>query len=104
MTPTMNFLFTITATLKGEDTTAFTGACTVGLSESAAVLTGELSKANSGGTATFSVYFLAVTSNRIITASCPASGSYPLVSTTITLTSLTLILKIGSFTPIVINN
>lgn len=101
-TPTVNFSFTLTATLLGEDSQPYTGTCTVSLTESTSTLTGALSSSNSAGQATFSVYFTSAGANKIITASCPAYNSYPLVSTTLTLTSLIQLLKIGSFSPVVI--
>lgn len=99
--PTMNFNFVLTATLLGEDGTAFTGSCTVTLTESVGNLQGELSKSNSGGTATFTVYFNAIVTNRVIKAGCPASGSYLAVSATISISTVALIMKIGAFSPIV---
>ena len=101
--PTMNFNFVLTATLLAEDGTAFTGSCTVTLTESAGNLQGELSKANSGGTAAFTVYFNAIVTSRSIKAECPASGSYTAVSATISISTVAMIMKIGAFTPIVRN-
>lgn len=100
-TPSVNFSFTITATLKGEDGNAFTGTCTVTLTESTSSLVGTTSNAITGGTGTFSVYLNSAGAKSIV-ATCPASGSSPAVTQTISITALTNILKITSFTAVIL--
>ena len=99
--PSVNFAFTVTVSLYGEDTNAFTGTCTTSLTGSN--LAGTLSAATSTGTATLSVYFTSV-GGFSITASCPASGSSPAVSVVSSaITVLIQKLKISGFTPVVRN-
>jgi hypothetical protein len=101
-TVTQFIYFTLTATLTAEDGTAFTGACTVTLTESSNTLSGTKTAANSAGTATFSsIYFNALGSSRSIVATCPATGGYSAVTQTqsgITVVSLVLAL---SFTAVI---
>ena len=97
ISPSVNFAFVITATLKAQDLTTYTGAVTITLSGTG--LSGTLSTANSAGTASFNVYCTTVGSITI-TATAPASGSFPAVTATIVETVLIQILKITSFTPV----
>jgi hypothetical protein len=100
----MNFAFTLSITLKNEDTSSFTGSCTVSITESSNSLvaaSGSLSVANSAGSASLSVY-LTSTGSKTITASCPASGNFAAVSATVTVTGQALLLKINSaFTAVI---
>lgn len=73
--PSLNFTFTLTVTLKGEDNLLFPGTCTVSLSESSSSLQGSiLSKDITSGTGTFDVYLKALGSPTII-ATCPNTGT-----------------------------
>ena len=100
--PSVNFAFTITVTIKGEDGNAFTGSCTLSLTESTSSLGGTTSITTTTGSGTLSVY-LTSTGIKTITGTCPLSGSSPAVSGTITETVTTEILQITSFTPTVID-
>lgn len=100
-TPTVNFSFTITATIKGEDLNSFTGICSATLSESSSTAVyGTTTGSNTSGTLSFSIYLVA-TGAKTIVVTCPAIGSSPAVSGTIGVTLLQEILKITSFTPTV---
>lgn len=94
----MNFANTITANLFGEDTLAFTGSCTVALTDSTSSIQGTTSVTITTGTATFAVYFNSIGSKSVV-ATCPASGSSPAVTQTIAITITTLIVKITGVTP-----
>lgn len=105
-TPSKNFGVTITATLKGEDNNAFTGICTLSLSDSLNAMTaysGSFSQSNNAGTVIFYAYFTSV-GLRTITAS--TSGSVALttgtVSSTTQITVQNLSLRIVSLSPLVI--
>lgn len=99
LTPSVGFSVTITGTLKNEDASSFTGSCSMTLSDSSSTMSGTTTGSNSGGSVSFSVYFTAV-GTKVLSTSCPASGSFPQVSGSVTLTVSTLILKITSFTPV----
>ena len=91
-TPTANFPFTITVTLKGEDNNLFTGISTTVLT-CANTLSGITSLSNSGGTVTFSIYFTSLGSQVITATSSSITGN-------ITISVLSEILKIITFTPV----
>ena len=95
--PSVNFAFTITATLKGEDNNAYIGSCSLTLTSTN--VAGTTTASNSAGTATFSIYFTA-TGSYTATVTAPILGSYPAVTATISETVLIQILKITSFTPV----
>ena len=97
ISPSVNFSFTVTATLKGEDTAAYTGACSLTLASTGAA--GTLTASNNAGTATFSIYFPTI-GTKTITVTAPISGSYPAVVATASITIATQILKITSFTAV----
>ena len=101
-TPSMNFAFTLTITLKGEDTNAFTGTCVIALTESTSSLAGTTSSSITGGTGQMSVYFTS-TGSKTITATCPASGSNTDKTQTISITVQSLIIKVNSISPTVIS-
>lgn len=101
--PSVNFLFTVTATLTGEDTAAFLGTCILSLTESAGnIISGTTSATITTGTGTLPIYFITAGS-RTVLATCPASGSSPAVTGSVGVNVLTLVLKMTSFTPIVSN-
>ena len=95
----MNFLFTVTATLNGEDGNLFLGSCTVTLTSTETIYGSPVST-TSTGTATFSIY-IATTGSKIITGTCPASGNSPAVTGSLTITIEQLQIKITSITPTV---
>lgn len=97
--PSVGFLFTINGSLKNEDGTSFTSSCSMTLTESSGTIAGTITGSNSGGSVSFSVYFTAI-GTKTISTSCPASGSFPQVVGSVSVTVLTLILKITSFTPV----
>ena len=101
-TPTKNFLFTITVTLKGEDSTAYTGgSVTITLSDSLSYLAGTTQVTTSTGTATFSSIYLTTSGTQtIITATCPSSGSYVQKTITVGVTGQNLILALSGFTAV----
>ena len=70
--PSVNFSFTITATLKNSDGTSYTGAVNVILTGTN--LSGTTTGANSAGTATMVVYFT-VAGSYIISASCSVGSA-----------------------------
>lgn len=85
-TPSVNFVFGLTVTIKGEDGSAFLGSCTITLTESTSSLV--MTSANSvlttsTGSTTIQVY-LNSAGSKTITATCPASGSSPAVSGSVT--------------------
>ena len=99
--PTVNFAFTITVNLFGEDANAFTGSCVITLTESTSSLSGTTSYTiSTTGTYGFSVYLTTVGTKSIV-ATCPASGSNTQKTQSISITALTLILKISPTTPTV---
>ena len=100
-TPTMNFYFTLTASLYGQDSAAYTGSCTVTLTESTSSLSGTLTASNSAGTATFSTIYFTSVGQKTITATCPAYNSYSQVTQTIAITVQSLILSITTFTAVI---
>lgn len=100
-TPSVNFGFTLTGTLNGEDGNLFIRSCTVTLTEATSSLAGTTFLTTSTGTASFAVYLTKVGTVSIV-ATCPAEDSSPAVSGTISITAQTLILKITSFTPVIL--
>lgn len=96
LTPSVNFEFTLTATLKGEDQNLFTGTCQTSLSETGgSTISGTTSKITTTGTLTYQVYFSTI-GDKVVQAAC--SG----VTGSISLTVTTLALKITSVNPAVI--
>jgi hypothetical protein len=100
LSPSVNFLFTLTVTIKGEDLNLFKAACTVTLTGTS--LAGGLTGTTSTGLLSLQPYFTA-TGSKTITATCPASGSSPAVSGQLTFNVLLQMLKITSFTPVLSN-
>lgn len=101
--PSVNFDFTLTVTIKGEDLELFVNSCTLSLTETGGdTIGGTTSLTTSTGTASFTIFF-ATAGSKIIQATCPASGPSPEVSNTISVTVLSLALKIESVSPIVTN-
>ena len=100
-TPSVNFSFTISVTLKNEDSSSFTGTCTITISESTSSLQGTLTGPNTSGSENFSVY-LTSTGSKTINAGCPASGNFAAVSASVVVTAQSLIVKITSFTAVII--
>ena len=96
----INFGVNITAVLKGEDGNAFSGSCVVTLTESTSSIQGTISNTITIGSGSFYVYFTS-TGTKSVVATCPASGSSPAVTQSISISISTLILKI-SFAPTVI--
>lgn len=100
--PSEHFSFTITATIKGEDGNAFIGSCVASLTESGgSVISGTTSITTTTGTAIFSIYFTSLGA-KTITCTCPAVGSSPGTSASVSLTVLTDYLKVITYTPLVI--
>ena len=93
----MNFLFSISIGLFGEDGGAFTGSCVITLTESTSSLAGTLSNTITGS-GSLSVYLNSIGSKSIV-ATCPASGANTVKTQTIAITCLTLILKLTPITP-----
>ena len=100
LSPSVNFLFILTVSLYGEDLNLYTGSVTIALSDSTSSINGDTSLAITTGIQTFNVYSTSIGSKTII-ATCPLWGSYPAVTKSVSITALTLILKIISFSPIV---
>jgi hypothetical protein len=99
--PSVNFDFSITATLKGEDTNTFLRSCVLTLSEVANNLGGTLTQAITTGSYTFTVYLKTVGTFNII-GTCPAEDSSPAVTGTVSVTSLILILRFDpTITPVI---
>jgi len=96
-TPSVNFAFTLTFTIKGEDTNAFTGVCSLSLSESGNSLAGSLTGNISGGSGNLVVYFT-TSGSKTVVATCPSVSPSSAVTATINLTALKLKLVITSFT------
>ena len=95
-TPTVNFSFTITSTIDGEDLNLFTGSCAASLSETGGrTVYGTTSGTTTTGSISFSIYLIS-TGSYTISVSCPASGSSPAVSGSVSVTLLTEILKVVS--------
>ena len=98
--PSANFIFTITATLEGEDHNLYTGTAIVLISTSPANnglgISGSSSITTTNGIATFNVYFNSFGS-KTITATCNS------ITGTLTLTILEQALKITNINPTVIN-
>lgn len=98
-TPSKNFLFTITATIKAEDSAAYTGSCTLTLTGTS--LAGTLSGTTSTGTLALSNVYVTATGLVTITGTCPAVDSNTAKSGTVDVTVGSIILKIATFTPTV---
>ena len=97
LTPTMNFVFTVTATLLGEDGKLFTGNCLTTLTESGGnAISGTTSQQTATGTATFSIYFAMFGSMTMVATCSSIYGS-------LAITVPDLSLRIDSITPIVRN-
>ena len=100
-TPSVNFLFNIIASLKGEDGNAFTGSCAATLTESSLSLQGAKSLTIlTTGEGTFGVYFTSSGSKTVI-ASCPAVDASPTIYQSIILNVLGDKLLITSISPTV---
>lgn len=97
LSPTVNFLFTLSITIKGEDLALFKGSCAITLTGSN--LAGALTGSTSTGQLSLQPYFT-TTGSKTITATCPASGSSPSVSGQLSFTVLVQVLKITSFTAV----
>ena len=101
-TPSAYFNFAVTATITGEDTYPFIGSCVASIAENGgSVISGTTSITTTTGSVTFTVYFASLGS-KTITCTCPAVGSSPGTSATVSMTVLINYLKINSFTPVVI--
>ena len=99
-TPTVNFLFTITANLFGQDGNPFLGSCAATVTEANSNIQGELANTITTGSGTFSIYVTAIGKWSVVT-SCPASGSSPAIYSTLSITGLPEKLKISDISPIV---
>jgi len=100
--PSVNFEFTVSVTIKGEDLALFLNSCTVSLTETGgSPISGTSSLTTSTGSTSFSIYFNTAGAKRI-RAACPASGASPEVSSTVDVTVLSLALKIDSIVPMVL--
>lgn len=97
-TPSQYFTYFITVLLYAYDGTAFTGSCTVTVSCTG--IAGTLTASNSAGVATFTTTYFTILGGYTITASVPASGSFPTKSTTLGVTVLIDKLVI-TFTPVI---
>lgn len=99
--PTVNFDFTITVDLKGEDNLAFLRSCTIALSDglNPTTLAGENSLSTSTGTKAFTFYFTS-SGTKTITASCSETSDGSALTQSIDLTANKLKLIITSFTPV----
>lgn len=97
LTPSVNFAFTLSFSLKGEDQNAFTGVCSLSLSESTNTIAGTLTGSISNGSGSLIVYFT-TSGSKTVTGTCPSIDSSPAVTSTISLTALSLKLVISSFT------
>ena len=103
-TPSMNFDFTITATLKSEDNALYKAASvTVSLAESTSSLSGTTSAGSvtTTGISTLTVYCSSIGAKTIV-ASVPASSPFTAVTQSIAVTVQTLILVLGTFSTTVI--
>ena len=101
-TPTVNFSFTITATIKGEDLNAFTGTCAATVTENLGTsVYGTTTGSNTSGTLAFSIY-LAATGGKTIVVTCAAVGASPAVSGSIGVTLMQEKLIVASVSPVVI--
>ena len=95
LNPSINFYFTITVTIKGEDNKLFLSSSTISLSaDNGNIILGNTSMATSTGSAILSIYFSSI-GTKIITATC--SG----ISNTTTVIVVNEVLKINSIAPIV---
>lgn len=97
-TPSINFSYPITVYLYGDDAGYYTGSVTVTLSCTG--IAGTVTGANSGGTVSLNSVYFTSTGSYSLTASVPASGSYPAVSISVSITVLIEKLKITSFTAV----
>ena len=101
-TPTVYFSFTLTSTICGEDTNSFTGSCSASVTQSdGAAVHGTISGTTTTGSISFSIYLITTGSHTLL-VTCPASGSSPAVSGSVTVTALTEILKVISWSSTVI--
>lgn len=97
----MNFSFKITATLRSEDLALYEKTVSVTLSESSNCLVGTTVLPTSTGTVEFTLYCTSIGS-KSISASVPASGSFPAVSQAIPINVQSLKLVFGAYSPTVI--
>jgi hypothetical protein len=101
-TPSLNFMTTLTVTMKGEDNLLFPGTCTVTLTESSSSLQGAaLSKDITGGTNTFDVY-LSSLGIKTIVSTCSNTGTLTPKTSNVIIDSIENKLVISPTTPIVI--
>ena len=99
LSPSVNFDFTITATLKGEDSAAFLNQCVLTLSETTgSTIIGSNSQTTSTGTADFIIAF-GTSGSKSLSCSCPASGANTEKIGTLSVTVSSLKLKITSISP-----
>lgn len=100
-TPTVNFDFTLTVAIKGEDNLSFLRSCTIAITDnlSPTMLAGENNLATTSGSQDFIVYFK-TSGSKTVTASCPETGTATSLTQTINITPAQLKLVISSFTPV----
>lgn len=98
--PSVNFDFTVSVTIKGEDTNAFLRSCVLTLSEVANSLGGTLTQAVTTGSTSFTVYLKSAGTFSIV-GTCPAEDSSPAVTGSVAVTALTLILQITTFSAVI---
>jgi hypothetical protein len=102
VSPSVNFDFTLTATLKGEDLQPFLNSCALTLSETTGIaIIGSTSATTSTGSADFVIAF-ATAGTKSLSVSCPASGLNPIKTGTLSISISSLILRINSINPTVI--
>ena len=99
-TTSVNFMFQLDISLSTEDLLLSASACLVTLTESSGCLNGDTSLSVTGSRS-FKVY-CSSDGSKTITATCPASGSYPAVTSSVTITLQTLTLAITNFVPVLL--
>jgi hypothetical protein len=101
LTPTVNFDFTLTIAIKGEDNLSFLRSCTITITDnlSPTMLAGDNNLVTTSGSQDFIVYFK-TSGSKTVTASCPETGTETSLTQTINITPAQLKLVISSFTPV----
>ena len=95
--PSVNFGFVVTAVIYAYDNSLYTGSVTISLTGNN--LSGTLSSTEAASQRTFNVY-MTVAGTFDVTATAPATSSFPMRTSVLSITVYLPILTITSFTPV----
>jgi hypothetical protein len=102
-TPSMNFLFSVTAAVTGDDNTPFLGGCSFTLTGTslAGAPASATTTSTSTGQLTLSSLYMTATGSKTLTGTCAAASPATAKTQTLQLTVQSLKVRITSFTPVV---